>query len=143
MNKPALRLFWLMLVIAFARPLHAQHGLAIQAIHANDQIVGTVGESLPADKYGFYKVVVYVHTDRWYVHPYAGQGQGLSWADIEEGGRWSIPTVQRRFKANAVAALLVKRNYAAPSTVDAITSIPHRDIDVERLTPGSEDYGKL
>lgn len=76
-----------------------------------------------------YKVVVYVRTDKWYIHPYATGGEGRSYATIEsdgkDGGTWRILTVRREFGAYEVAALIVKKDYKPPATTGNIESIIH------------------
>src|ERR1044072_9130280 len=78
--------------------------LTIAAITANQTISGEAKGLMPRDLVD-YKVIVYVHTDQWYIHPYAGQGEGKSWASIKSDGSWQIRTVQREFAADSVAAI--------------------------------------
>jgi hypothetical protein len=59
----------------------AAQDMHIKDIISNDAIYGRV-TGLEDKDYFNYKVVVHVHTDRWYVHPYAGQGEGKSWASL-------------------------------------------------------------
>jgi len=115
--------------------------ITIDQIEANERILGYVS-GLNQSEYSNYKVVVYVHTDRWYIHPYAGQGEGLSWASLQENGTWSIQTVRRRFRADKVAALLVKRSYQEPNTIENIHGIPDKAMIIKELR-GTHDYGKL
>ncbi len=70
-----------------------------------------------------YKVVVYVKTDRWYVHPFASGGPGRSYAEIEDDGTWEIQTVLREFPASAVAAAVVAKDYPAPSRMGSMGAI--------------------
>ena len=98
--------------------------ITIEKIVANQQISGSI-QGLSSQDYSKYKVIVYVHTDQWYIHPYADQDEGKSWASIQAGGKWQIPTVQREFKADKVAALLVKKNYPEPNKVDNLEKIQH------------------
>src|SRR3954466_9422881 len=44
-----------------------------------------------------YRVAVYVHTDIWYIHPYAGQSKGKSWAAVAPNGDWSIEMIKREY----------------------------------------------
>ncbi len=94
-----------------------------------------------------YKVLIYVHTDKWYIHPYAGQDEGMSWAAIRKDGSWSIPTVKRQFKANKIAALIVDPSVAedAPSPLDNIETINYHAIIVytKEEMKRKEWYGKL
>src|SRR5713101_8036582 len=102
----------------------AQAPLGITDITANGRIAGIV--SAPAVNAGESCVVVYVHTDIWYIHPYAAGGEGRSWAKIT-GKDWSIPTVKREFPANQVAAILLRKNHAgdcpAPAKLESIDAV--------------------
>ena len=86
-----MKILKLMLVIAFvivsnADIANAQEiAISIDSIVANSQITGRVNNLAPTE-YNNYKVVVYVHTDQWYIHPYAGQDEGKSWAPIQTNG---------------------------------------------------------
>jgi hypothetical protein len=115
--------------------------ISITSITANHRITGTV-VGLPEEDYVNFKVIVYVHTDQWYIHPYAGQDEGKSWASVEAGGNWQIQTVQREFKADKIAALLVKRNYPEPSRTESLERI-QSTAKVEKKLKDTSDYGKL
>lgn len=71
-----------------------------------------------------FKVLVYVHTDQWYIHPWAGQGEGSSWAAVKPDLTWSIPSVKRAFAADKVAALLTRAEADAPPRVTQLEDIP-------------------
>ncbi len=94
-----------------------------------------------------YRVLIYVHTDQWYIHPYAGQGEGLSWASIDSQGDWSLRTVKREFTANSVAALIVEPAVAdtAPSPLVNVSSIRNRGLIVYTLAEMRTNgwHGKL
>ena len=116
--------------------------LSIDNIVADEFIAGTV-KGLPKDDYGLYKVVVYVKTDRWYIHPYADQGEGMSWAAIRPNGKWTIKTVKRSFKANKVAAVLVRKNFPEPNTLTNLGELDQAEaMEVIDLTK-SEFKGRL
>ncbi len=70
-----------------------------------------------------YKVVVYVKTDRWYIHPFASGGPGRSYSDIEDDGTWEIQTVLRDHPASSVAAAVVAKDYPAPSKTGGMGAI--------------------
>jgi hypothetical protein len=116
-------------------------GVAIQVdeIQADQQIKGTVTGVRPPERY---KVVVYVHTDRWYIHPYAGQGEGMSWAAIGDDGTWTLKTVRRAFKADKMAALVVEKDASVPAKAESLGSIPKLAIH-EKVLTGTTDEGKL
>ena len=96
--------------------------IRIVEIVANSHIVGRV-HGLDPTQYDEYKVVVYVKTDKWYIHPYERGGEGLSYAKINRDGSWEIETVKRRFLANIVAVLIVKKDYSPPSIVHDLREI--------------------
>lgn len=73
-----------------------------------------------------YKVMVYVFTTMWYVHPFAEQGEGRTWTALrsdEERVLWSILTEKRRDQAAEVAALLVPA-----TTLEGKSSSELRDV---------------
>lgn len=96
--------------------------IRILEIVENSHIVGRVTGLDPA-QHDQYKVLVYVKTDKWYIHPYERGGEGLSFAKINKDGTWSIGTVKRQFLADLVAALLVRKDYAPPSIVNDLRQI--------------------
>lgn len=122
-----------------ARAALADTQISIDRIEANREIAGTVRGATPA---AAYKVLVYVHTDKWYIHPWANRGEGQSWAAIGEDGKWRIATVRREFKADKIAGLVVKRNAPEPSTLFELPRGSYEAGVIKTLT-GTEDEGKL
>jgi hypothetical protein len=94
-----------------------------------------------------YKVLVYVHTDKWYIHPYAGSEEGKSWAAIKENGEWTLPTVKRDVKANKIAALVVELAVAedAPPILENVEEIKNHVMIIYTKDEMKEKdwYGKL
>jgi hypothetical protein len=115
--------------------------ISIDKIVTNQKVSGSVQHLDPAD-YSNYKVLLYVYTDQWYIHPYAGQGAGLSWASIDKDGTWVIKTIKREISAGKVAAILVKKNYPEPNQTQSVDVIPNKAIIIRNLS-GTQDYGKL
>lgn len=115
--------------------------IKIDKITSDQQITGFVTGVTP-EKAGQFKVVVYVHTDQWYIHPYANGGDGKSWASVTPTGTWRIETVAREFPADKMAALLIDRDFEAPSRTGNIESIPRKAAEVKPLK-GTDDFGKL
>lgn len=130
-----------MLVGPGSAVLAQEIGLSIDEIVEDEQISGRV-TGLSPDEVAGYKVVVYVHTDQWYIHPYAGQAEGRSWASITPSGAWTIKTVKREFSADRVGALLVERSLQPPSRVRSLAAIESRAQTVKDLS-GTPDHGKL
>ena len=126
----------------YCLPSTAQQAqIVIDKIVQDNSISGHV-TGLDAASAPHYRVVVYVHTDVWYIHPYAGQGKGMSWAGIGPSGTWSIRTVKREFPADQVAALVVNDTLSVPPRTDSIDGIPHVALFKLDLS-GTPDYGKL
>jgi hypothetical protein len=70
---------------------------------------------LDPGEYGKRKLLVYILTDKWYVHPYAENKAGRGFAAIDSTGAWKIDTQWRGYQAYKVAFLLVpKDTYVAP-----------------------------
>jgi hypothetical protein len=120
--------------------------ISVNEIVADDHISGTVSGINPTDT-DKYCAVVYVHTDIWYIHPYAAGGEGQSWAAVQPNGDWSIPTVKRDFPADKMDALLLRRDNkkdcAAPSKTADIASIPGVKASAPKNLKNTADAGKL
>ena len=130
------------LCLAAASEARAQDvEISIETIQSDQFISGQV-RGLEAAEIPHHRVVVYVHTDIWYIHPYAGQGEGLSWAAIRPDGKWVIETVRRQFRANKLAAVVVNENYPVRDRTRSLELIPSLAITIKDLV-GTEDYGKL
>ncbi len=135
---------WLLCLLPLTA--YAQSAVTITDIRSDQMIEGTVndGTAKPED----HCVVVYVHTDVWYIHPYAGGGADQSWASIS-GNKWSIPTVKRDFAANQVAAILLKKDHSgdcpAPAKLPAISGIGRQvgAAFIKSLSQGGAWYGRL
>jgi hypothetical protein len=85
----------------------------IESIVANESISGRV-TGLPQEAWDKFKVVFYVKTNVWYVHPYAyyeGQEEGYSYANLDAYGGFKIKTVKRDVPAKELAAVLVPKPY--------------------------------
>ncbi len=108
--------------LQFSFDIAKSSSVRILEIVENSHIVGRVFGISP-EHVNNYKVVVYVKTDKWYIHPYERGGEGLSFASINPDGSWQIQAVKRRFLADSVAALLVNQSYKPPSVVRSLTEI--------------------
>ena len=104
-----------------APPKRGVPQIRITRIVPNGQIEGIVG-GLTGDPKK-YKVLVYVRTDKWYIHPFTHGGEGYSFASVNTDGTWKIKTVKREFAADEVMALLVDAAYQPPATIDNIDRI--------------------
>jgi hypothetical protein len=90
---------------------------------------GIIGLSLPdCDKY---KVIVYVKTDKWYIHPYDRGGDGLSYAKVNKQCEWRINTIKRDFLADKVTFFLVEQDYIPPSTFTEMNTIKYKLFHIE------------
>lgn len=66
----------------------------IDEVVKNDHISGRV-VGLPTEALSKFKVVLFVKTNRWYVHPYSTGGAGYSFSNINAKGEFRLPTVLR------------------------------------------------
>lgn len=133
-----------LLVLIALMSLIAQTGaqsvnISVTDIRRDEYIKGNVAGLRDPSRF---KVVVYVRTDRWYIHPYADLGEGRSWARIGEDGIWSLPTVWRGSPASELCALVVRVDVNMPAIVENIEAIPHLGIKRQSLL-GTADNNKL
>jgi hypothetical protein len=127
MKKISIQFFiFLISVFSFTFNVNAQNMITIN-INSISQDQYIKGEVSNLDNPQDYRVLIYVYTDKWYIHPFAKGGEGRSWASIDENGKWSISTQKREFNAEKVAALVVKKGDAenAPNVSHDIASITH------------------
>ena len=85
----------------------------IESIVPNEHISGRV-IGLPQQALDKFKVVFYVKTNAWSVHPYAyyeGQDEGYSYANLDDTGGFKIKTIKRAVPAKELAAVLVPKPY--------------------------------
>lgn len=81
------------------------------------RIRGTVSGLAPGEQ-GKHKVLVYVLTNKWYIHPEAVATPGLGFAGIDSAGHWEIGSVWRGYQATKLAILVVPKDAWAPPTVE-------------------------
>ena len=115
--------------------------VSIDQIVMNDHVSGKVS-GLTNRGTSEFKVVVYVKTDKWYIHPYERGGDGKSFASINSDGSWEIETVRRDFAASEIAVLVVEYSSKVPSQAMNVRTIPNKALNVRKLE-GTDDYGKL
>ncbi len=90
---------------------------SIDSITANEWIQGHV-TGLPTEAYDKFKVVFYVKTNRWYVHPYMyyeGQQEGYSYSNINSQGEFKVRTIKRAVPSKEMAVVLVPKSYKITS----------------------------
>lgn len=90
-----------------------QTEVSIDSIIRNESIEGHI-RGLPQDAYEKFKVVFYVKTNMWYIHPYShyeGQEEGYSYSKIDENGNFKVRTVLRQVPAKELAAVLVPHTF--------------------------------
>lgn len=64
-----------------------------------------------------FKVLVYVLTDKWYIHPFAENSEGRGYAAIATDGSWNLRTVNRRHNPFKIAIVVVSRSAFPPAAV--------------------------
>ncbi len=91
--------------------------VTVDEIVKNSHIKGHV-TGLPTDSLDKFKVVFYVKTNRWYVHPYVyspEQGEGYSYSNLNTNGEFQIKTVRRNVPATKMAVVVVPKSYVIHS----------------------------
>lgn len=123
---------------------NSQEGVEIniENIIANDQITGQIVGLTQSGKESN-KVLVYVKTGMWHIHPYEHGGEGRSWATINDDGSWNIDTIYRPYGTSSVAALVVSQDSTTPARTQDVTNIPNLAITVVNLDPGHPWLGKI
>ncbi|TAL67855.1 MAG: hypothetical protein EPN82_13095 [Bacteroidetes bacterium] len=84
----------------------------------SDHYIKGIVEGLLEKELKKYKIVVYVLTNKWYIHPEAVNTEGFGYANIRIDGTWKIKTKWRTFQAYKVAFCLVKKSFIPPATVE-------------------------
>ena len=87
--------------------------VTVDEVIKNEHIRGHI-TGLPADAYEKFKVVFYVKTNRWYVHPYAyteGQEEGYSYSNLNANGEFWVRTLRRDVPSKELAVVLVPKDY--------------------------------
>lgn len=87
--------------------------VTVDEIVKNSHIKGHV-KGLPTEALAQFKVVFYVKTNRWYVHPYAyssGQPEGHSYSNIKEDGTFFVKTIRREVPSSQLAVVVVPKSY--------------------------------
>lgn len=115
--------------------------ISIGTIEPNVRISGFVS-GLSGDAKRDYKVLVYVHTDQWRIHPDAKAAARDSFGTIAADGTWQVKTVRRKPNADRVGAIVVPATFAPPAKIESLADVPHVSITIRNLK-GAGDYGKL
>lgn len=87
--------------------------VTVDEIVKNSHIKGHV-TGLPTESFDQFKVVFYVKTNRWYVHPftyYEGQEEGYSYSNLNNNGEFWVKTVKRDVPSKELAAVVVPRSF--------------------------------
>jgi len=103
--------------------------IVINEFLPGEHIRGEV-KDLSASECTRYKILMYVRTDKWYIHPYASGGAGRSFASVDSSCAWSIQTVIRYPIPIEVAFLLVEIEYRPTSQVFHLEQLDYLSIYV-------------
>ena len=116
-----LAMFGLFLVTGFAVQTLSQEKIAIEITlvppsgagpDSSGNIEGRVTGAHPPEQY---KVVLYAHTDRWYVQPL----ESPPFTDVDPSGKWSNWT----HLGNRYAALLVRPSFRVESKIQSLPGL--------------------
>lgn len=87
--------------------------VVVDEIVKDSHITGHV-KGLPTQALDKFKVVFYVKTNYWYVHPYSyyeGQEAGYSYSNLDGNGNFKVKTVRREVPAKKMAVVVVPKSY--------------------------------
>lgn len=87
--------------------------VVVEEIVKDSHIKGHI-TGIPAEAYDKFKVVFYVKTNRWYVHPYVynnDQEPGYSYSNLDSNGGFWVRTVRRQIPSRQLAVVVVPRSY--------------------------------
>lgn len=101
--------------------------IMMTSFKSNSVISGQV-EGLSPSEYKDYKVLVYVLTDKWYIHPWAENAEGRGFASIKNDSTRTITTVWRGYQAYRVAFLLTRRSTYPPPIVEITSRNPDQKL---------------
>lgn len=107
-------------------PQTSQIKIIMTNFQSNSYISGQVKGLSPTEREN-YKVLVYVLTNKWYIHPWAENIEERGFASIRDDGTWRIATVWRGYQAYCVAFLLTNRSTIPPPSVE-VTSDSQQDL---------------
>ncbi len=115
--------------------LHVHRGaIVLEDFESGSHIAGRVDGFTP-EECADLKVVVYVLTNSWYIHPWDSAEEGKGYAAVAEDGSWRISTEWRGHQARRLAILLVKRSSMVPSRVRPLGNADRRLLTrVDHLT---------
>jgi len=109
------------------KPLNAVPKIALTEFVGGRHLRGRV-TGIPAGEHEDHKVLVYVLTDKWYVHPYAENAEGRGYARVGEDGAWRIETVWRGYQAYKLAMLLTRKEVQPPPVVPVYSLDPEQEL---------------
>lgn len=104
--------------------MESEPGFGEVSVVSRSHISGSV-EGIAQERYGEYKVLVYVLTDKWYRHPFSEETEGRGYAIIRHDGTWRIQTVFRNHQASHVAFLVIDKKTFAPPSVEVFGGDPN------------------
>lgn len=86
--------------------------------------MGTIGGTTSGVEFNKCKVIIFAHTDQWYVEPYVNS----PYTSIAEDGKWKNDT----FLGYEYAVLLVKSSYKPPSKTRVLPQVGGEVLATER-----------
>ncbi len=116
--------------------------MIVEEFYPGEQIRGEIA-GIHTSLCNRYSVVVYVRTDKWYIHPFAAGGDGRSYGAVDPLCRWSIATVSRYPLPRELAVLLVDKGFDSPSTVFSLEQIPYHAIAIREWNEDVDSTGVL
>lgn len=98
------------------KPEEGKIKVIMEGFKSGTSISGRVS-ALKPDDVEKYKILVYILTNKWYIHPYAENVEGRGYASIKSDGTWSLLTVNRGNHPAKLAILVVVKDFDPPPAV--------------------------
>lgn len=111
--------------------------VALTAFQSDGLMSGRV-TGLDAAGYDQVKVVAYVLTDAWYIHPWAENAAGKGFALVDGNGEWALETVWRGHQAYRLALVVMPKAGWAHAKVELGARNPDAALIAE--LPGVKAY---
>lgn len=100
-----------------------------------DSIAGIV-KKVSADDLKQMKVLIYLQTNKLWIHPYTHGGDHEAFSYIDSNGNWWVKSEHRSPSPSRIYAFLVNREYTAPATAESFREINYAAYD---YAPYSEE----
>jgi len=118
------------LIICSSFSANSYAGLKITITQfVQDDSIGGVVQGLSASEVKLFKIIVYVKTNKLYIHPFETGGERETYSSIDSSGNWWVRSEHRKPAPSKIFAFMVKKEYKAPLNVQSIREIAYKAYD--------------